>query len=252
MSFMLRRYWNGINKRARWLWVVFFPPLIYIAFVLANPHSFIIVRTVEISPDAPVTRAPGAASAVSLKTLVEERALFEEEQTYWTLRSRLEQEFPKESTAGIPLWTLLHRDMTMKLSNADLLELSYRGPDRLLGEFLVDFFAQRLVARTREGRLVAANESTARLTNAGIRVDIPPAEIVGGVQTIEQRTLTGHGGPIAIILVVSLCAVIVILGTLEWADTSFKSERQVARYLGVPVLGSLPDLDKILQRLDAP
>lgn len=252
MSFMLRRYWNGINKRARWLWVAFFPPLIYVVFVLANPHSFIIVRTVEISPNAPVTRAPGAASAVSVKTLIEERALFEGEQTYWTLRSRLEQEFPKASTAGIPLWNLLHHDMAMHLLDADLLELSYRGSDRRLGEFLVDFFAQRLVARTKEGRLVAANESVGRLTNAGIRIDIPPAEIVGGIQTTEQRTLTGHGRTVAIILVVSLCIVILVLGGLEWADSSFKSERQVARYLGVPVLGSLPDLDRVLHRLDRP
>jgi len=42
-----------------------------------------------------------------------------------------------------------------------------------------------------------------------------------------------------------------ILGMLEWADPSFKSERQVARYLGLPIIGSLPDLNKICAALDA-
>ncbi|MEJ2080994.1 MAG: hypothetical protein P8Y94_02175 [Acidobacteriota bacterium] len=252
MFFLLRRYWNGINRRARWLWIIFFPPLIYIVLVLANPQSFIVTQAVDVSSDSPVTRTPGSAEAISIKTLAEERFLFEDEQTYWTLRSRLDQEFPRESGAGIALWSLLHHDMNMRWTGTDQLELSYRGSDRSLGEFLVDFFVQRLLARTKEGRLVAASESAGRLASTGIRVDVPPAEVVGKVQTTEQRTLTGQGRAVALILVVSLCVVLFILGALELTDASFKSERQVARYLGVPVLGSLPDLDEVLEHLDQP
>ncbi len=252
MAFLLRRYWNGIKKRAGWLWICLFPPLIYMAFVLANPHAFVVARLINVNPQAPVTRAPGAVTAVPVRTLVQERSLFEDEQTYWTLESRLEQEFPREYRAGIPLWSILHDAMVMQFQEADRLELSYRGPSRLLGEFLVDFFAQRLVARTKEGRLVAANESTARLDAAGIRIDVPPAEILGDVQLARQRTLSGQGGAIFILIVVSFCVTVLVLGALEWADPSFKSERQAGRYLGVPVLGSLPDLERILERLDEP
>ncbi len=252
MSFHLRRYWNGINKRASWLWVVFFPPLIYLAFVLANPHSVIVVRTVEIDPESPVTRAPGAISAIPVRRLVEQRDLFEDEQTYWTLKSRLEQEFPKAFVAGIPLWSLLHDDLAMQFAEGNRLEVRYRGSHQRLGEFLVDFFAQRLLARTREGRLVAANESAGRLEDANIRIDAAPAEITGDILITRQRTLTGHGGTVAVLFLVSLGVTILVLGALEWADPSFKSERQVARYLGIPVLGSLPDLAKVLDQLDRP
>ena len=201
-----------------------------------------VARLISVNPQAPVTRAPGAVTAVPVRTLVQERSLFEDEQTYWTLESRLEQEFPREYSAGIPLWSILHDAMVMQFQEADRLELSYRGPSRRLGEFLVDFFAQRLVARTKEGRLDAA----------GIRIDVPPAEILGDVQIARQRTLSGQGSVIFILIVVSFCVTVLVLGALEWADPSFKSERQAGRYLGVPVLGSLPDLERILERLDEP
>jgi capsular polysaccharide biosynthesis protein len=37
----------------------------------------------------------------------------------------------------------------------------------------------------------------------------------------------------------------------EWSDPSFKSERQVAQYLELPILGSLPDLNKVSAALDS-
>jgi len=36
-----------------------------------------------------------------------------------------------------------------------------------------------------------------------------------------------------------------VLAVLEWFDPSFKSERQIAQYLELPILGSIPDLNKI-------
>lgn len=252
MSFFLRRYWNGINRRAGWLWVVFSPPLIYIILVLANPHSFVVTRDVEIGPDAPVTRSPGAATVIPAKVLVDERALFEGEQTYWALKSRLGQEFPEESRKGIPLWSVLHDELSMQFNDVGLLQVSYRGSDRRLGEFFVEFFAHRLVARSKEGRLVAAGESPNRLKDAGIRIDAAPAEIVGGVRIVERRTLVGQGRTIAVIILISLVGTVLVLGGLEWTNASFQSERQVARYLDIPVIGSLPDLETVLERLSRP
>jgi hypothetical protein len=58
-----------------------------------------------------------------------------------------------------------------------------------------------------------------------------------------------RAAPVAQALIISLIAVIVFLGVLEWSDPAFKSERQIARYLGVPILGSLPDLTLISDAL---
>jgi capsular polysaccharide biosynthesis protein len=49
--------------------------------------------------------------------------------------------------------------------------------------------------------------------------------------------------------VVSLIIILIIIGLMEWADPAFKSERQVARYLDLSIIGSLPDLQKISRAL---
>jgi len=49
--------------------------------------------------------------------------------------------------------------------------------------------------------------------------------------------------------VLSLLAVLLLIGVLELSDPAFKSERQVARYLDLPVLGSMPDADRLTHRL---
>ena len=51
--------------------------------------------------------------------------------------------------------------------------------------------------------------------------------------------------PLLLSLFLSVLGVAGLLWALEWMDPSFKSERQIARYLDVPVLGSMPDLNKI-------
>jgi capsular polysaccharide biosynthesis protein len=50
---------------------------------------------------------------------------------------------------------------------------------------------------------------------------------------------------------ISLSGILVLLVIFEWSDPSLKSERQVAQYLELPILGSLPDLNKISVALDS-
>jgi capsular polysaccharide biosynthesis protein len=68
----------------------------------------------------------------------------------------------------------------------------------------------------------------------------------------EHRTLWRHERlvPLALITFISLIGVLIVLAVLEWSDPSFKSERQVAQYLDLPILGSLPDLNKISAALN--
>lgn len=59
--------------------------------------------------------------------------------------------------------------------------------------------------------------------------------------------------PRAIVIgVLSLLSVLLLIAILELSDPAFKSERQVARYLGLPVLGSIPDADRLARRLLEP
>jgi len=48
-----------------------------------------------------------------------------------------------------------------------------------------------------------------------------------------------------LLLAAGLAAVLVLTGILELLDTSFKSERQIARMLSLPVLGTVPNMNRI-------
>jgi len=44
---------------------------------------------------------------------------------------------------------------------------------------------------------------------------------------------------------ISIFCILILIGVMEWNDNSFKSERQIGRYLNMPVLGSIPDLNRM-------
>ncbi len=47
------------------------------------------------------------------------------------------------------------------------------------------------------------------------------------------------------LVILSCIGVFILLGVMEWTDSSFKSERQIGRYLNYPILGSVPDLTRV-------
>jgi capsular polysaccharide biosynthesis protein len=52
-----------------------------------------------------------------------------------------------------------------------------------------------------------------------------------------------------VILGGAMLVMFMLAGVAEWTDLSFKSERQVSRYLNIPVIGVIPDLDPLFRRL---
>jgi len=79
----------------------------------------------------------------------------------------------------------------------------------------------------------------------------PSVRFIGEIEVQSVRPLQ-HSARIfssLLILLGSLLAILLSLGVIEWSDSSLKSDRQVARYLELPVLGSLPDINKITEIL---
>ena len=75
---------------------------------------------------------------------------------------------------------------------------------------------------------------------------------MGNIEINAHRTLWRPERlvPLVLITFISLIGVLMVLVLLEWSDPSFKSERQVAQYLELPILGSLPNLNKISASLN--
>ena len=51
--------------------------------------------------------------------------------------------------------------------------------------------------------------------------------------------------PAFYIFVITLIALLVLIVLFEWLKPSFRSERHIAHYLKVPILGAFPDLKRI-------
>jgi capsular polysaccharide biosynthesis protein len=52
-----------------------------------------------------------------------------------------------------------------------------------------------------------------------------------------------------LLLAAGLAAVLLWIGILELLDTSFKSERQIARILRLPVLGTVPNVFRLSEEI---
>ena len=108
---------------------------------------------------------------------------------------------------------------------------AYEASDGILGKGLEE--SESDVAATQE----AQEEKAAFET----------IEMIGGIRINKAAVLwrADRLFPILLIFICSLMAVLFWIGFLEVCDQSLKSERQVARYLGLPTLGAVPDLNTI-------
>ncbi len=79
----------------------------------------------------------------------------------------------------------------------------------------------------------------------------PYSELKGGLAVESQKALWRNERlPVTVLLLAAgLAAVLIWIGILELLDTSFKSERQIARILRLPVLGTVPNVFRLSKAL---
>ena len=158
--------------------------------------------------------------------------------------------------------------MSLKAADDAHVLLSYYGRDVEMGKMLVNFYTQRLVSRSKDGlvRSMRNLNRTSGSDRAGglqysSRQDAPalshlshsqPAAPEGEVIIQEHRIFWRSDRllPAAVILAGSLVLWLILAGFVEWADPSFKSERQISRYLDLPVIGVMPDLEPLVRRME--
>jgi hypothetical protein len=133
--------------------------------------------------------------------------------------------------------------MSLTMPSENIVRITYHGKDQKIGQALVGYYSQRLLLKAKEG--------LSRSEHRDSKSVLP--KLIDGIEVEEHRALWRIERllPFVIICIVSLLGVLVLLGVLEWSDQSLKTERQVARYLELPIIGSLPDLNKISAALVA-
>jgi|YNPNPStandDraft_1061719.scaffolds.fasta_scaffold00549_4 hypothetical protein len=262
MGFLIKRYMSSIRTRGLWLLLAIVPPLLYLGLAYSRIDRYTVRQDVGISMDAPMTVATSPVDFVRMSDLLAKPTeLFMDRLALRELYGRVHPGASIDLSG--PQYEALLRAVDASMSLTALpkagVRIAYHGENPETGGTLVEFFSSRLIKRAEEGvrrsHLAASRtmKKAGEPGGAGSQGPDAPARLMGTMVTEAHRAMwrPERLSPLVQIAIISLVAVLVLLGILEWADTSFKSERQVARYLGAPVLGSLPNLRKVSKTLGA-
>lgn len=240
MSFLMKRYLHGVSKRRLLLLLILVPPFVFLALSAIRSDRFSIKQDISISKDSPVALASGPLGLERMEQIASHpddffQNNFAVRKLYTNLYAgtavyRADRQFRF-------LLDTIKDGMSLSIPSENIVRITYHGKDQKIGQTLVGYYSQRLVLKAKEG--------LARRERQDFNGTVP--KLMGGVE-LEMHTAlwrTERLLPFVIICIISLIVVLILLGLLEWSDQSLKTERQVARYLELPIIGSLPDLNKI-------
>ncbi len=235
MYFNIRRYLYGMARR-KWLGLLILViPAVFLVLSAVFPDRYTVFQTVSISDDAPVALMTDPVGYMTFRQLNQEQeTFFLNSYTLTKLTTDIMTGWAEKY--GAVIGDLVKESMSIKRIDARAVQIVYTGKSREMGEILVGFYADRLVKKAQEG-LIRSNTSESEIKTA----------LYGGMEAREMKALwrSERIGPLAYCIASSVVLVLLLFGFLEWSDSSLKSERQIARYCGFPILGNIPDLNKV-------
>lgn len=267
MHFYVKRYRYAVERRLHWMLLAVIPVSVYLVVSAIHPDRFTVRQDTPISNEAPISVMESPIDFLKMSEIISHyEDFFLDEFALTGLSKNLEtiMPYPKDEGQTSSLRMAVATVMSMKTSDEKTVQIVYYGPDPKFGEILVNSYSQRLLDRVADGLL---RSSKANAGHSRAQGAMPPSvdataisrsmagatENKAGSPMLGARTVEEHRaawrperlGPSLLIFSSSVAFMLLLLGILEWTDPSFKSERQVARYLGLPILGALPDLGKL-------
>lgn len=245
MSFHLRRYARALSQHRHWAWLALLPLALYLLY--AALYDVELTRSQEFSyssGDLPVAASNSPTGSFRLSQLLAHPELFLlDEFALIQLHRKLVsfEEFAGPS-GQLALGRMIGTAMSLSGEGDSRLRLSYRGESALLGDVLIGFYTDRLLKKTSEGMLRARSSGDQTPYSFQLLGDM---QIATNTAVWNARRLL----PATLVLVCSLAGLLLVIALVEFTDQSFKSERQIARYLELPILGAMPDVQRIARRL---
>ena len=248
--FFLRRYFVKLAALRGLFIFSLIPALIYLVAAASQPDRFSIYQKIKIAPDAPLALSGSPSEFASTDWFLKHQDdLFLDAYTLQILNRELQKEFSPQSPipADAELIHSVKNSMSLLYKDA-MLRITYNGTDQTLGEFLAAFYAKKVMKKAEDGikrQKMLLGQMEGQVTP--VPAVQPYFELKGGLTIESDRALwRGERLPLTLLLLAAgLAAVLIWIGILELLDTSFKSERQVARLLRLPVLGIVPDLNRV-------
>lgn len=259
MSFFLKRLRHRIGDHRNWSFLALLPAIIYIAFKALSPDLFYMYQDISLSPGAPValTTSPTDFEPVSWFVKNQEN-FFLDTYTLKVLSSQLNQNIllDQKNTQFAPSINNIKQCMSIQCPTNNNTRISYLGKDKALGQMLVDFYAKRLIKKAEEGvKRYDVQSQGAALKEVVQKIPLlkkqsrPSFAAMGDIVIDEQNAFWRQDRlvPVIALIIIGCVLFLCLAAVMELVDPSFKSERQVAAYLQLPLLGTLPNLNKISQ-----
>jgi hypothetical protein len=270
MQYYIRQYCQGMWRIRQWLPLVFLPSIIYLLVASAAPDRFSVIQKVTVQKTAPIALPKTPLDIMPMSDMISRPAeLFLDEFAILDLGNAV-QAVPgmRKETASRNLRGVIESSMTLKTADDASVLLNYYGHDVELGKIMVNYYTQRLVNRSRDGLVRSMrnlNRAGALETNGGspqLQTARPtgtesaisqfqPATPEGDIRIQEYRTFwrSDRLFPSVGTLVGTLMLWLILAGFVGWVYPPFKSEGQISRYLDIPVIGTMPDIVPLIQRM---
>ncbi len=258
MIFMLRLYAQKVMSMKLWLLPALVPPLIYLLAMASEPDVFTVYQDIAVPEDPAYAVTTSPVDYVPLSEIVEHPAnFFLERFIVKELHTILYPDTAFDAQAE-PLRSTVYpaqKNMTLAGIGDDRVRVRYHGPEREKGRILVSYFSGKLMKKVSAGmrrRRMQEGEAGVHQQKqaAGGREDV---EILHAKPLVAEHTAvfrTSRIVPAAVLFGITLAIILLWIAILESTDTSLKSERQAARYLDLPAIGSLPNLNKLPHRAE--
>jgi hypothetical protein len=216
-----------------------------------KPDRFTISRSLKIDPGSPVAVTTSPIDTITLRSLVTVPKQFFTDRLAvagWRRFAETDPDLSRYDFSDHRIMAAAIETLALKFTDDGRLKLSSYGPDPVLGEKLVNFYMNRLLSRLRAGfyrKPVAALAGKKFKTPDNLQLEKTE------MQRVSHRSWwrPERAGTAALVTIVPLLLILLLIGIKEFLDPAFKSGRQAARYLELPILGFVPSLDPIVKNL---
>ncbi len=244
MLFNIKRFMYTVSRHRLWLLLGLLPAAIYVIVYAGSPDRFSIQQKISIPKDLRLASGPDGLKTIKDVVSRPDDFLLNN----FAVRKLFTKLYPGTAVyrADLQFQNLLKSikdNVSIEMPSENMAIITFFGRDKEAGQTMVDYYSQRFIQKAREG-LIRSNHKESN--------DTLPV-LNGHLKISAHRSLWRSERliPLVLIVFISLAVILILLVLCEWLDPSFKSERQVAQYLELPILGSLPDLNKVSVALDS-
>lgn len=246
MSFFIKCYLLRVSNHSVWLLLILIGPLAYLA-VSTITDRFLVNQEISLSEDSFVVvpaSSPGKPRMKQLHEIISNPdSFFQDSIVLVELYNELYPGVTSEQKQrqSLTLEAAIKERMYLTTPSKNIVRINYQGKDGKLGKALVGYYSSRLVKKAKEGRKNVSKHSEIPSKWAG------NIELMGGMKAGTHYTIWSANRLVPLLwsLLSSTLVILISFVIFEIVDQSFKSEREAARYLGLPILGSLPKLNNI-------